>query len=105
MVVMDIETVIIRMVMKTTASCSLIKLTGLCMLFRQTTITHSLRNITIYIFQYPFPFAIDVISTRQFRNISLNNVQLTVSVSICANTTHTLKKYTNFKTHKLIFDL
>jgi hypothetical protein len=30
------------------------------MIYRQTTITHSLSNITIYIFQYPFPIALEI---------------------------------------------
>jgi hypothetical protein len=50
--------------------------TGMHMLYRQTITTHYLSNITINIFRYPFPVVVGMSSTRKFRNIYLNNVQL-----------------------------
>jgi hypothetical protein len=46
------------------------------MLYRQATIRHSLSNITICMFLYPFPIALDMSSTRKFWNTSLNNIQV-----------------------------
>jgi hypothetical protein len=42
----------------------------------QTAVSHSLSNIRIYIFQYPFPVALGVNSTRKFLNTCLNIIQL-----------------------------
>jgi hypothetical protein len=46
------------------------------MLYRQTVIIHSLLNITIYIFWYPFPIALGMRSTWKFWNILSNKIQL-----------------------------
>jgi uncharacterized membrane protein (UPF0136 family) len=51
------------MIILNIAFCLLTNITGLNILYRQTTITLSLSNIMIYKIRHPFPVALGVIST------------------------------------------
>jgi hypothetical protein len=80
---------VIWMIILTITSCSLTKVTGLRMLYIQTT-THSLPKIIIHVFRCPFPIALGMSSTRTFCNIGYSWIMYncTVQMSICTNTTY-----------------
>lgn len=66
-------------------------------------IAHTFSDITIYIANYPFPFALGMSSTCKFWNIKLNNMQVD-SLNEYLWEFNTCIKYTNITTHTFIFN-